>query len=300
MAKLRRYVFKYPSVSYSLHVVGGPRASFRDAYHTLLRMPWWSAFFLIVGGFLILNAAFAGIFLWVGGISNARPGNFLDAFFFSVQTMGTIGYGTMFPQSTAANVVVVAESVVGLVVTALATGIVFVRFSQVRGRVVFAEKAAIGPMDGVPTLMIRLGNERTNIIYDAELRVTFVRTRRTKEGNVIYESKELDLLRARAPNLSQSWNILHRVDKSSPLHGETPESLAAAEAELMVAMSGTDQTSLQPIHGRYTYEHTRIAWGQRLADVLSELPNGDMQIDLTRFHLLEPTQPIAGFPYPPA
>jgi len=159
-----------------VRVVGAPRTGARDAYHWLLTVPWWAAISLIVGAYLLLNSLFALAYLASGGIINADPGSFADAFFFSIQTMGTIGYGSMYPATRTANVLVVAESVVGLLVTALATGLVFVRFSLTRARVVFSSRIAIGPIDGVPTLMIRVGNERRGRIVGATFRLTLART----------------------------------------------------------------------------------------------------------------------------
>ncbi len=140
----------YRAEGYEIRVVGGPAPGLRDAYHALLRVPWWAALTAIVGSYLALNALFAGVYLAVGGVANVAPGSFVDAFFFSVQTMGTIGYGAMYPATRLSNAVVVAESVTGLLFTALATGLVFVRFSQRRARVAFSEQVAIGPIDGVP------------------------------------------------------------------------------------------------------------------------------------------------------
>src|SRR5205823_969491 len=139
----------------------------------------------------------------------------------------------MYPSSAAANVLVVMESVTGLVVTAVATGLVFVRFSQVRPRVQFSAKATIGRMDGVPTLTIRVGNERRNNIVDAHFRITLMRTTRTAEGVTIYRSWELPLVKERAPALSRAWMIMHRIVEGTPLHGDTRESLTTDEAELV-------------------------------------------------------------------
>jgi len=285
-------------LSYSFRVVGSPRSGFRDAYHALLKMPWWDAIGLIILAYLVLNVIFALIYRVVGGVANAST--FLDTFFFSVQTIGTIGYGTMFPVTRMANLIVACESFTGLLFTAVATGLIFVRFSQTRGRILFSKCAVISPMDGVPTLMIRLGNERRNAIYDAEMQLNLVRTRRTAEGQPFYQFENLKLVRQRAPTLMQSWTILHRIDETSPLRGTTPESLAGVEAELEVALSGVDDTSLLPVHGRYTYEHFTIYWGARLADVLTEAPDGNLVLDLRKFHDVVPTQPTADFPYPRA
>ncbi len=289
---------------YDMRIVGVPAAGWRDVYHWLLRVPWWGALSAITSAWLVLNTLFALAYLAVGGLAGAKPGSFLDAFFFSVETMGTIGYGSIYPASRAANFVMVVESFVGLVVVAAVTGLVFVRFSQARARIVFSSKVAIGPYDGVPTVMIRVGNERRDRIVDAAFRLMIMRTSRPQEGGVAYRTTDLPLVRDRAPALSRSWTILSRIMEGGPLAGETPESLAAQEAELTLAVTGTDETSLQPVHAQHTWVHTSVVWGARLADILSETPEGNVVLDLRRFHELAAAEPIPGFPYgeatPPA
>ena len=283
---------------YDIRILGAPRAGLRDLYHWLLEVPWWTALAVVVLAYLALNALFALAYLAVGGVANAAPGSFVDAFFFSVETMGTIGYGSMYPASRAANWVMVVESVAGILVSALATGLVFARFSQTRARVVFSSQLAIGPMDGVPTLMIRVGNERHGRIVDALFRLTLQRTTRTAEGVAIYRSTDLALVRERATALARSWMILHRLVDGSPLAGESPESLRAADAELTLAVIGTDETSLQPVHAQHTWMDGAIVWGARLADVLTETPDGKLMIiDLAPFHEVTPTEPTPTFPY---
>jgi inward rectifier potassium channel len=286
-------------LSYSFRVVGGRRLGFNDAYHALLRMPWWAAVGLLVALVLLLNLAFAFIYLEIGGVGGARAGSLEDAFFFSVETMATIGYGSMYPASPAANGMMVVEAIIGLLVTALSTGLVFARFSRLRGRVVFSERIALSPLDGVPTLQIRVGNERSNRIFDATFALLLTRSVRTPEGVGFYRTEDLKLVRERAHSLARSWTLLHRITPDSPLFGQTPEALAAAEAELIVALSGVDETSLQPIHARHQWETPSWVWGARLSDILSEEENV-VTLDLTRFHELTPTSPSADFPYPRA
>jgi inward rectifier potassium channel len=282
----RKEVFR--TGSYDIHVIGVPAPGLRDMYHALLRMPWWGTFAIVVGTYLALNALFAIAYLLVGGVANVPAGSFADAFFFSVQTMGTIGYGVLTPTSRAANVLVVAESVISLVLTALATGLFFARFSQVRPRLMFSAKAAIGPMDGVQTLMMRIGNERRGNIVGTDFRLSFTRTTKTREGVTIYQLVELPLVRARAPALSRAWQILHRIVEGSPLYGFDDDKLKEVEGELQLEVVGVDDTSLQPVHARHTWFANQVAWGARLADVLSDLPNGDMQLDLRNFHEVVP------------
>src|SRR5512140_2935692 len=193
---------------YEMRTIGVPAAGLRDLYHWLLRVPGWVALGTIVGAYLLLNALFALAYLAVGGVAGAAPGSFLDAFFFSIETMGTIGYGSMYPATRAANAVMAVESVVGILVVALATGLVFARFSLARARVVFSARVAVGPNDGVPTVMVRLGNERRGRIVDVGFRLTITRTQRTAEGGVAYRATDLPLVRDRAPALARSWTVL--------------------------------------------------------------------------------------------
>ena len=286
-----------PSVQ-PIIVVGVQKAPFRDIYHRFLRLSWPLALGAIVAVFLLLNVLFAVVYWKSDGIANARPGSFADAFFFSVQTMGTIGYGSMYPSTPFANAIVVVEAVFGLLVTAVATGLVFTKFSQSSARIQFTGHATIAPWDGVPTLMLRIGNERGNLILEAQVRVILIRTEKTKEGVTFYKMIDLPLVRDRSPAFTRSWVVMHTITKDSPLHGATPESLKASEVELAVSVIGTDDTSLQPVHARREYADNEILWGMRHADVLHEREDGRIVLDLNRFHEVVPTTPTEEFPYP--
>lgn len=281
-------------------VVGATPHPLRDAYHSLLRMRWPGVLLTIAVLFLAANAVFAVVYALVGGIAGARDGSLRDAFFFSVQTIGTVGYGAMYPTSTAANVVVVAESIVGVILTALATGIVFARFSQTSSRLVFTSKVCIAPMDGVPTVMLRVGNDRASTIFEATIRIIVTRTVITKEGVTFYRMVDLPLTRERSLALSRSWTVMHVIDEKSPLFGMTPDACTLEELEITASVVGTDDTSLQPVHARKRYETKDIVWGARPADVLSELPDGRIALDVRKFDEIVPTQPTDAFPYPTA
>ncbi len=287
-----------PPNSDDVVIVGARRHPLRDAYHSLLRMPWWAVLTTIAGSYLALNALFAIAYMLVGGVQGVRPGSFGDAFFFSVQTMGTIGYGAMYPVAFGAQLLMVAESVAGLIVTALATGMLFARFSQTTGQLVFSAKAVISPMDGVPTLAFRIGNDRASTVFEAQVRVSMIRTEKTKEGVTFYRLYDAKLVRDRSPALARSFTVMHEVTEGSPLFGMTPDACVLDEVELAVTVVGTDDTSLQPVHARRRYTLADIVWGARLADVLSELPDGRMQLDIRRFNDVVATKPTPEFPYP--
>ena len=279
-------------------VVGAPATPFSDVYHALLNAPWWVDLLCVSALFLLLNFLFALAYAVTGGIAGARPGSIADGFFFSVQTMGTIGYGVMHPESALAESLVTAEVIVGVSLVALSSGMLFAKFSVPKARMQFADYATIAPFDGVPTLMFRLGNERASQILEATVRVVLLRTETTAEGVTYYRMRDLQLERERSPALSRSWNVMHRIDATSPLYGATPETLADVDAEFILTILGIDEASAQNIHARYRYTSDQLRWGARHADMLSERPDGKMQLDMAQFHRVVATAPTPSFPYP--
>lgn len=283
-------------VNYQIRVVGAPRTPLRDFYHALLQLQWPATVGFITAVYVVVNALFAVFYYAVGGIEHVDPGSFVDAFYFSVQTMGTIGYGYMYPATHAANALVVVESTVSLVLTALATGLVFAKFSRPTARLMFSERITISPMNGVPTLSFRLGNQRKNRIVEATIRVVMLRSERTLEGKDFYRSTDLKLTRERF-SLTRSWNVLHVVDEKSPLFKDTPESLIEDGVEFVVSVSGLDDTWMQTVHAQHSYPAEMVMYGYRLKDVLTEEGN-IITLDLTHFHEVERCEPTPGFPYP--
>jgi inward rectifier potassium channel len=287
-----------PGADYQIRVLGDHRLPLRDFYHALLRLPWWATLATIAAVFLIANVMFAEGYLVTGGVAHAAPRSFGDAFFFSVQTLGTIGYGSMYPESTAAHVLVTVEAITGLTLIALATGLIFAKFSRSTARMVFSREAVICPMDGVPTLTFRVGNQRGNQIVNAHIDVVLVRSERHAEGHTFYRTLDLKLTRDHALSLSRSWSVQHCIDADSPLHGQTPESLAQQEVEVHVMVVGLDDTSMQTVHAGCRYGDRQILWGRRHADILSEAPDGNLLLDLRKFHDTEAARPTTAFPYP--
>jgi inward rectifier potassium channel len=220
----------------------------------------------------------------VGGIDGVRPGDFLDAFFFSIQTLGTIGYGQMSPRSVGAEAIVTVESFFGLFNLAIATGLLFARISRPTARVMFSDLAVVTPHDGVPTLMFRAANRRRNRIVEAEVSVNLARDGVTLEGASMRGFETMATVRSRSPVFLLTWQIMHRIDETSPLYGQTTESLIAQRAEIVVILKGLDETFAQTIHARASYTPEEIIWGARLADVFSRAPDGRPVIDYTRFH----------------
>ena len=274
--------------SRNLDPVGLPSDGWRDGYHLLLTMPLSAFFAVMAAAFLLINSAFGLLYLAEpGSVSGARPGNFEDAFFFSVQTLGTLGYGVMSPKGLYGNLVATAETFVGLFNLAVATGLLFARISRPTARIMFSRHAVVTPFDGVPTLMFRAANRRRNIVVEAEVSLTLVFDATSAEGLSLRRFVELPVVRARTPLFFLTWQVMHRIDEASPLFGESPESLSAKKVEILVVMKGVDETFVATIHARTSYLPAEIHWDRKLADIFVGSAEGEPRIDFRRFHQLQ-------------
>src|SRR5215470_13831126 len=176
-------------------LVGFRRATLSDLYYFLIAAKWRVVLAIYASAYLLLNVLFGLVYRWTGGIANARPGSFADAFFFSAETLGTIGYGVLAPVSRAAHVAATLENMIGLLALATFTGLTFAKFSRPKSRVIFSDVAVIAPRDGRPTFSFRVANERVNHVVEATLRVTLVRSEVTAEGDRFRRMYDLSLSR---------------------------------------------------------------------------------------------------------
>jgi inward rectifier potassium channel len=272
--------------------VGVQRGYLQDVYHFLMVATWRRVMLLVAAIYLGINAVFAGLYLAGGDcVTGLHPGSIGDAFFFSVQTFSTIGYGTMAPSTAYANVVVTVEAFVGLCTVAMATGLMFSKFSRPTARVLFSDKVVVGTRNGKRTLSFRVANERSNDIIEASFRVTVLKPEVTAEGERIRRLHDLTLTRSETPLFTISFTAFHVIDASSPLFGETDASLREEHMRLIVTMTGLDGSLGQTIHARHIYEAERVFWDARFVDVMSNRPDGQLQIDYTRFHDVAPEPP---------
>lgn len=260
-----------------------------DLYHRALTATWPMFFASLAGFFVLLNAAFAALYACGHApIANQAPDGFLGAFFFSVETLATVGYGDMHPQTVYAHTIATLEIFTGMSSIALATGLIFVRFSRPRARIIFARYAVVRSLDGHPTLMLRAANARQNFIVEAKARLRLMRHETKPEGYALWRIHDLKLVREQHPIFLLGWNLMHVIDETSPLYGETAESLAACEASLMLAIEGADETTTQIMYGRYTWGHQDIRWQHRFVDLLHDDEEGVTHIDYEKFDLVEP------------
>jgi inward rectifier potassium channel len=271
----------------TFYVIGDHRALLRDAYHIFLRLRWPASIGLIALGFMAVNVVFAVLYYLLGGVAGT-DGSFFDALSFSVQTLATIGYGAMYPASRAAHVVMIGESIVSLVLTALATGLIFSKFARPTTRVAFSRHAVITQHEGKRTLMFRAGNRRSNVIVEATIHVVAVVTTVTAEGQTFYKAIDLPLVRDRQVGMTRGWTVMHVIDDQSPLAGADAARLAELELELYIALTGLDDVTMQTVHALHRYTDADLRLDHRLADTLIVLDNGEYAVDMTKFDAVVP------------
>jgi inward rectifier potassium channel len=260
-----------------------------DVAHWMLTLSWMRFLSVLTAAFVASNAFFACLYLLGGDlIRGARPGNFWDAAAFSVQTMSTIGYGALTPANSVADALVAAEVFAGALGFALMTGLFFARFARPTARFLFSQVAVVRPRDGVPTLQFRLANERGNQIVDATMHVVMAYNHRTTEGEFMRSFVRIPLVRDRSPVFALSWTGMHSIDETSPLFGWDSERLAEVRGELVITVSGVDETFNQHVHSQHSYLWTEIFWDHRLVDVIELMPDGRRTINYARFHDVEP------------
>jgi inward rectifier potassium channel len=279
-----------------VHPIGERRWHPADIYHQLLGLSWTLVTLIFVAVFLGFNLLFAALYSLdpTGIYWGDRPVNaplLARAFFFSVQTLATIGYGSTFPISVYANTLVVVEITIGVLLFAIVTGIAFARFSRPTARVRFSSVAVIHEVDGVPTLMFRAANLRHNLVFEARATVSVLSDEEVNGGGVMRRFKDLKLVRDANPVFTLTWMIMHPIDKDSPIAHWRPGEEPPAHSEIIVVLSGIDDGTGQGIHGRWAYAPSDIRWNARFVDILGRAPDGTRTIDYRCFNDTVPVEP---------
>jgi len=262
-----------------------------DLYHRSMTVYWPVFFGSAALIFIILNAVFA-FFYYLGDrpIANVADDSPLSLFYFSIETLATVGYGDMHPQTNYGHLVATVEIFTGMCFLAVMTGLIFARFSRPRARFVFAEHPVVAVHQGQPTLMIRVANARNNTISQATARLWLFRLEYTAEGFQLRRYHELKLDRNEHPMFMLSWTLFHAIDDGSPLHGMTDDDLAVSDAALALNVSGVDDSSAQHLYARKLYSQNDILWKYRYKDITSISAEGRLLIDYSKFHDVIPEE----------
>jgi inward rectifier potassium channel len=263
-------------------------------YQWLLRISWPQFLLFICLLYVGVNTLFAGAYLLCGPdalqTSTGQFANqhFYRAFFFSVDTFATIGYGNIYPVGAAANTLVAIEALLNIVSVALATGVMFARFSRPSARIIYSRHAVVAPYRGRTALEFRIANARSSQLIDVQVQAILTRIEPAPNGSTVRKFYELPLERDRVVFFPLSWTVVHPIDAGSPMWGVTQNDLIAADAELLVLLIATDETISQSVHSRSSYEANEIVWGAKFGNMFMRSEGeGIIGMNLDRIHDIE-------------
>ena len=281
---------QYRGGRFNYRLTGISQAPLSDIYYLLISKPWPWLLATAFVGYLVINGGFALLY-WLGGdgIQGAQPGSFLDAFYFSVQTFSTVGYGVLSPKTPYAHALATAESFAGMLAVAVGTGIIFAKFSRPSARVTFSDVMVVHPRNGVPTLQFRVANQRRNEIFAAHMNVHVLMEETTAEGHRMRRMHKLVLEREEMPVFTVAWNALHPLDGASPLYGMNANVCNQNLVFIVVAFSGTDGTFLQTVQARHLYMSKDVRFDSQFVDMIENGKDGGMVV---HHELLHATQPF--------
>ena len=261
-------------------------------YSALLTMPWWKFHVMIFSAYIGINILFASLYLLIGpgalsGIdTGSESGKFWHAFFFSIQTFTTVGYGQVAPKGFLANILSAMDAFVGLMTFALATGLLFARFSRPWAQIVFSEKAVIAPYQDKMAFEFRLANELRSQLIEVEIKVLFTHFEKINDRRV-RRFHQLSLERTKVAFFPLHWTVVHPIDEQSPLWGLTAEDLAKSEAEFLILLTAIDETFSQSVHTRSSYRYDEIVWNARFASVFQPPGEGIVKVNIHKLHEIE-------------
>jgi inward rectifier potassium channel len=284
IAPLRRVVNK--NGQFNVHRRGTTWRDFHP-YLALVNMSWPRFLATLFLGYIAINTLFAGVYFALGpgqlagSDAPTRLGQFLNEFFFSSQTLSTVGYGNIAPKGVAGGAVAAFESLVGVLGFALATGLLFGRVSRPSARIGFSENMLVAPYQDGTSLQFRVVNRRSNSIMELEAKVMLM-TVDSVEGRLQRNYKLLSLERPTVLFLPLSWTVVHPIDEQSPLWGKTPDDLLRLQAEVLILVKGYDDTFNQTVLSRHSYRHEEIQWNRRFAPAFFVDEEGDLVLELKK------------------
>jgi inward rectifier potassium channel len=263
----------------------------RDTYHLILTLSWPGFAGLIFGIYLLINLVFAALYLLSPhAIAAMRPGSFFDAFFFSVETLATVGYGHMYPESFYGHLIAMLEIIAGMFGLAVITGLIFVRFSRPTARIHFSKVAVIAPFDGVPSLMIRVANLRHQAMVEPQFRMILLRNFITAEGEEVRRFRSLQLEFDHLIAFPTVLTVRHRINEESPLFGMTREDFQQQDIRIITSIVGIDTVIVAPVQSFGDYNYDQIEWDRRFVEIYDQNEEGEWTVDYAR---IDETEDIA-------
>ena len=279
--------------AFELHKRGVARWDFSDPYHMAVTLSWpafiTAAFSLLVS----INLLFAALYVArPGAVQNLPPGDLMSAFFFSVETLATVGYGEMAPATTYGHIIVSLEIVVGMAFTAIVTGLLFVRFSKPQAKILFADHAVVTNHNGRPTLMVRIANGRLTTLTNAKAQIGLLMAEVSSEGQMFRRVHDLTLQRETLPVFPLTWTLMHMINDDSPLKGLATQDLFDQDVRMFVTVEALDVELGARVQALQVYDHRQVALGMRYCEAVSRDEAGRTIADLGRLSLMEADDPV--------
>jgi inward rectifier potassium channel len=290
MSKSSRHI-RVRSGQFEFVKLNAKEFDWRDAYHLILTLSWPGFTGLVFGVYLLINLGFAGLYV-LDPHGVAEMSSFFDAFFFSVETLATVGYGHMYPESFYGHLIAMIEIMLGMFGLAVITGLIFVRFSRPTARMHFSKVAVIAPFDGVPTLMIRVANLRHQAMVEPEFRIVLLRNIVTAEGDDMRRFVPLRLQFDHLITFPAVLTIRHPIDEESPLFGMTPEDFRQLDVRILASSGGVDTGCVAPVQSHTDYYHDQIKWNRRFVEIYDQSKEHEWTVDYGRIDETEDIAPI--------
>ena len=274
--------------NYEARKRGVRRFDLRDPYRLAVALSWPRFMLALLGAELAINFAFALLYVArPGAVANLHGGSLADAFFFSIETLATVGYGEMYPADLYGHLVSAAEIVTGVAFVAVVTGLIFVRVSRPRPPFRFAEAVVVAPYRGQPTLMIRTASDRLGVLYDAQARLSVLAPEESEDAHRFRNIVDLPLIRSSIPVFALSWTLMHVIDEASPLWGLDRAAMTAAGMRLFLMIRAEDTTLATTVRDLRAYTPDEVHFGMRYADALSMSEDGHPVLDLRLLGVVE-------------
>ncbi len=267
-----------------------PKGKPGNYYHQLISMSWAKFLLLNLAVYIIVNVLFALIYMLIGvdKIAGLVQKNLIDdfanAFFFSVQTLTTVGYGVLSPTGFLAGLVASLEALSGLLLVALATGLLYGRFSKPSAKIIFSDNAIISPYKDINALEFRIANLRNNTLIDMQASLMFTTNYKSENGDWIRNYYNLELERSHIHFFPLTWTIVHPISENSPLYKLTRKDLLAQNVEFLILIKGFDDTFAQQVHSRYSYLGNEIHWGRKFEKAFTANMQGDLVVELGKIN----------------
>lgn len=270
--------------SYNVVKKGSSRG-IRDIFKYLVEISWSKFFLILFSGYIFLNILFTCVYLIFGfeniaGIDPNEGPVFFQAFFFSIQTFTTVGYGTLAPLGIPTQSVAAVEAFVGFLSFSLATGLLYGRFSRPRSKLKFADHFVYSKYEDGYSFKFKMTNLRDVVLQEVEAKIIVMFNKKGEDGQFTRAYYLLPLTLPTIEIMALTWTIVHKIDEESPFWQKTPEEIREQQPEFLVLVNGFDEIYAERTRARKSYIAEDIIWNKNFATIFSSRDDGKVEMDV--------------------